>query len=290
VTGMPVHDHTPNIARITNRPAQPASTQVASGEQTRVYVYCVAPGKCWPDQETSLDVYGVGKHKARVRIIHAGDLTALVSDVAQEEEPYLLSRDNLLAHEHVIEQAMARSDVLPMQFGRIAASDREVSATLLGPQQQRLRALLEFVRGKVEFSLKVLWHRQRLFEEIVAEDAEIRHLRDVMGSTGFSERLVLGQLVEETMLSKRECEASRILRQLQPHAVDVRLHAAPSDMMVLNAALLVQRAQIDEFDQQVNRLAAQDANRLIYRFAGPLPPYSFVLAPETTDISETSET
>ncbi len=242
-----------------------------------MYVYCVAPGDRWQSDEAGLDVAGIGDQGAQVRVIrtHAGDLAALVSDTAQRH--YAISRQNLMAHERVIERAMASSDVLPMQFGRVAASDLEVKEILLQAQGQRLHALLEQVRDKVELSLSVLWHPNQLFAEIVAEDAEIRHLRDTNTMrANFSEQLLLGQLAERAIANKREREAYRILTELQPYAADTRLNAIRSDMMVLNAAFLVHRTAVDEFDAAVGRLEAQAARSLHFRYVGPLPPYSFV--------------
>lgn len=268
---MTINDHIPHLEDAT----RPSGDEAASGERAGVYVYCVVPGERWQNDEADLNVHGIGNRGDRVRVVHAGDVAALVSDAPRRR--YAISRENLLAHEQVIERALATSDVLPMQFGRIAVSDQEVKEALLGTQRHYLRELLELVRGKVELSLKVLWQPSQLFAEIAAEDADIRLLRDTLAAgASLSQRLMLGEMVEHAILSKQEREAHRLAKALWPHAADTRLNPARPTTMVLNAAFLVNRASLDEFDEVVSRLEAEDANRLIYRYVGPLPPYSFV--------------
>jgi hypothetical protein len=48
------------------------------------------------------------------------------------------------------------------------------------------------------------------------------------------------------------------------------------DMMLLNAAFLVDKTQEQAFDAQVQTLGAAQAGRLIFQYVGPLPPYNFV--------------
>lgn len=252
---------------------------MAASDRVGTYVYCVVPWERWRNKETSgkvpIDVRGMGEEGNPVRVVHTEDLAALVSD--SPRDGCAISRRNLLAHERVIEYAMASSDVLPVRFGGIASSDQEVHETLLVAQRQRLRELLGLVRGKVELSLKVLWRGTQLFTEIVAEDPVIRGLRDdLAGGASFSRRLTLGQMVERAMVRKQEHEAARLLAALQPLAAATRANPAPLDTMVLNAAFLVDRTKLNEFDKAVDQLTVRDANRLIYRYVGLLPAYSFV--------------
>lgn len=273
---MPRDDQVPYTPDAT-RPAKDDINPVASGERAGVYVYCVVPGDRWQNDEAHLDAPGIGDRGDQVRVVRVptGDVAALVSDSPQGR--YAISRHTLMAHERVIELAMASSDVLPLQFGKIAASDQEVKVKLLEAQRQRLLELLGRVRDKVELGLKVRWSPDQLFAEIVAEDGEIQHLRDTYaGRATFSEQLMLGQLVERAIVNKREREVHRILTELQPRAVDIQLNAVTSDMMVLNAAFLVDRMAVDEFDEAVGRLEAHAAASLHFRYVGPLPPYSFV--------------
>ena len=49
-----------------------------------------------------------------------------------------------------------------------------------------------------------------------------------------------------------------------------------SDMMLLNAAFLVDKAQEQAFDARVHALGEARSGRQIFQYVGPLPPYNFV--------------
>jgi hypothetical protein len=49
-----------------------------------------------------------------------------------------------------------------------------------------------------------------------------------------------------------------------------------SDMMLLNAAFLVDKSQEQAFDARVQALGEAQAGRQIFQYVGPLPPYNFV--------------
>ena len=46
--------------------------------------------------------------------------------------------------------------------------------------------------------------------------------------------------------------------------------------MVVNAAFLVDKSRVPEFDQAVNKLDEQLGKRIALKYVGPAPPYNFV--------------
>jgi hypothetical protein len=185
-----------------------------------------------------------------------------------------------MAHQRVVEKAMGRSDVLPVAFGTVARNDREVCEKLLRREHDALQDHLADVQGRVELGLKVLWNRDRLFEEIVEERDDIRALRDRVANrppdSAYFERIQLGELTNAAISDKRERDAEILLDGLGPLAVDVQENRLLTDMMVLNASFLVDRAQVPAFDSRLQRLGEVHADRLVFQYVGPLPPYSFV--------------
>jgi hypothetical protein len=216
-----------------------------------------------------------GHHQ--VRILTYDDLAAVVSDAPQDQ--YDISRENLLAHQRVVTQTMTRSDVLPVSFGTVAASDQQVQE-LLHREADALHRSLAQVRGRIELELRVLWHEERLFAEIVAENEDIRALRDRLAGQAPAathyERIQLGELVAAALERKSAAEAAALLDALEPLAVATKVNKNLGDMMLLNAAFLVDRRQEPAFDAQVQALGEAQAGRLIVRYVGPLPPYNFV--------------
>jgi Gas vesicle synthesis protein GvpL/GvpF len=245
---------------------------------TGTYIYCVAHAQPFEKNGSSLFATpGIGGHD-KVRLVTYDDLAAVVSDAPQED--YAVTRENLLAHQRVVTQAMTRSDVLPVAFGTVAESDQQVQEQLLRGAADELHRALEEVRGCIELELKVLWNEERLFAELVAENDDIRALRDSLANqppeaTQY-ERIQLGERVAAALQRKSEAEAAALLEALEPLAVATRVNENQTDMMLLNAAFLVDKSQEQAFDATVHALGAAQAGRQIFQYVGPLPPYNFV--------------
>lgn len=245
---------------------------------TGSYIYCIVPAQPLAHAKRPTKVAGVGGEQSPVRIVRSDDLAAVVSDVAVKR--FDISRQNLLAHERVIQEVMARVDVLPCGFGTVAASDEAIREDLLRPRRDELLSQLDRVRGHVEIGLMVLWERERLLADIVDENEHIRRKRDALAGqpqdTAYYERMSLGQAVAAAIEQRREREAAALLADLQPLSTESRVNSIISDMMILNAAFLVERDRIPAFDERVGELTEASAGRQVFRYARPLPPYNFV--------------
>jgi hypothetical protein len=90
------------------------------------------------------------------------------------------------------------------------------------------------------------------------------------------QRIQLGRLTEEIIARRREREAGPLLEALRPLAAETRGNKILTDMMILNASFLVDKAQEQKFDAMVSALDKAQAERLISKYVGPLPPYNFV--------------
>jgi len=67
-----------------------------------------------------------------------------------------------------------------------------------------------------------------------------------------------------------------ILTTLSPFAVQTRANDIFGERMILNAAFLVERTHEPEMDAAIRALDAQQTNRVLFRYVGPVPPYNFV--------------
>jgi hypothetical protein len=242
------------------------------------YVYCVGNSEAFGQEGPTLRSSGVGGREVAVRTVACGDLAAVVSDAPTTA--YQITRDNLLAHQRVVEESMGHTDVLPVAFGTVARDDRDVREKLLRREHDALQDHLAYVHGRVELGLKALWNRDRLFAEIVAERDDIRRLRDLVArqppDAAYYERIQLGELTNAAILDRRDRDADILLDGLRPLAVDLQENRLLTDMMILNASFLVDRDDVRAFDARVQRLAEVHADRIIFQYVGPLPPYSFV--------------
>lgn len=240
------------------------------------YIYCITPAQSFEANSPPLHTQPIGNPDTPVRTVGFEDLVAVVSDATQSR--YDVSRENATAHEQAVQEVMERGVVLPLSFGTIARNDQDVVERLLKPEFDELHQQLERVQGRAEVNLKVFWRQERLFAEILAENEPVRDMVEVVtaGEASYDDRIELGQLTDEVIARKREQEAESLLDTLRPLATEVKLNPILSDMMVLNAAFLVESSRVNDFDAQVRKLEEQQAGRTIFRYVGPVPPYNFV--------------
>jgi Gas vesicle synthesis protein GvpL/GvpF len=66
-----------------------------------------------------------------------------------------------------------------------------------------------------------------------------------------------------------------MLRVLAPLAVAHVVSPPNHERSVLNAAFLVERNHLEEFDRAVEAVSEQRAPDIEFKLVGPLPPYSF---------------
>lgn len=207
-----------------------------------------------------------------VRLIPHRDLVAIVGDADQDH--YQVSRRNVKAHEEVIQEIMQSSDVVPLRFGEVAPDDQEVRRMLLEGQYDDLLARLERVHDRIELVLRVSFDEGRLFEELRTTQADL--VSASQRAASYEDRVALGQNIAQVIENKRKLEAEKLLQELQPLAVDVSISEPTTDLMILNGAFLVDRSRLDAFDEKVRAVSEREAGRLVFRYVGPLAPYSFV--------------
>jgi hypothetical protein len=243
-------------------------------DQARVYLYGVI-------RETGglvLDVPPISGDGTVYTIAHRG-LAAVVSDGPLPR--YEVSRKNVRSHQAVVDGVMRTCDILPTRLGTVLAGPRTVVEDLLDKRWAELDQLLKHVRGRVELGLKVSWtDLQRVFQEVVAGDRGLRALRDRMSrhpeSVTYEARIDLGDRAAKVLAAKRAQEADELVAAFEPHVVGVRRNDPISELMVLNAAFLVERGQTEAFEALVGELDRASSGRLGFMLAGPLPPYNFV--------------
>src|SRR3954464_12462612 len=134
------------------------------------YVYCIIRS----ERQRDFGSIGIGGGQ-RVFTVAYRDLAAVVSDT-----PIVIydpTRDNVLAHEFVNETVMREHTVIPMSFGTVFRSEEDVTE-LLRSTYRAFSDVLDKMRDKIEFGLKVLWDREKVIANIERENDEIRRLKD----------------------------------------------------------------------------------------------------------------
>ena len=240
------------------------------------YLYCIISAK-------SGSASG-GKEPRRFKIkgiegkevygIYEGGLAAVVSD--SEVKEYFISRENLLAHQRVIEEISQQYSALPVSFGTVSENSEELKQKILRPQVKDFEGQLKKVEGKIELGLKALWaDMPAVFQEIAKSSPMIQNLRKSK-NTSYQQKISAGELVGKLLEEKREEEKEKILKPLEKIADDVKENKVLGGDMIVNAAFLVKKIKEKEFDKQVNSLGEKFGRRIKLAYVGPLPPFNFV--------------
>ncbi len=244
-------------------------------EREGKYIYCVVNTK----HERNFGPIGIGGRRDEVLTIGYDDINMVVS--SHPLTKLVVSRENMLAHEKVIEEVMKEFDaVLPIRFGTIASSADEVR-NLLDRRYREFKTALRDMDHKMELGVKGIWtNMDVIFKEIVEENRQIKKAKEEFQKNknrkGIEAKMEVGRMVEQALLAKKEKETQVILDSLKRTAVDYKLNTVLSEQMFMNAAFLVDKGREKEFDNIMDDLSGKYKNRMKFMYAGPLPIYNFV--------------
>ena len=246
-------------------------------EKAGKYIYCIIR----TEQERNFGNIGIGGGIGggddEVTTVGLGHLAMIVSNSYKSKYP--VSRENLLAHQRVVEEVMKEFTVLPVRFCTIAPAADNIR-NLLERREKEFKALLRQMEFKIELGVKAIWRDMHsILKEIAGEDREIAGLRRKIsrdGRNSVQAKMELGRMVERALAGKKESESDAIMSVLKRAAFDWKLGRASNDNMIMNASFLVDKAREKEFDNLVEDFSENHRERIKFMYAGPLPPYNFV--------------
>jgi gas vesicle protein GvpL/GvpF len=233
-----------------------------------------------------------------VRSVRAADgaLTALVSDVSLEEFGDEALRRNLnelewltataVAHETVVDAALAATTVVPMRLCTIFRDDAAVGE-MLARERGDLEATLARLQGTHEWGVKVVADAEALNDAVARESERLRELRSGIGAVGEGAGYFASRELERATREEADAELERRARDIHEALVGIALDARvnpPSNRelagyqgdMVLNGAYLVAHERTEELRALVDRLGEEHgAHGLGLDLTGPWPPYNF---------------
>ncbi len=237
-----------------------------------LYLYGIIRG----NQERRWTLSGISGAPLIYTISHDG-LSAIVSDGAGEISK--TTQEDLLTHNRVLEQVMQTSSVLPLRFGTVARSEAELSA-FLQKSHRPLRNALEEIEGKVEFDVEVAWNGDAIFRLIAEQDEEVRKYKEHIVATGRppgpEEQMAAGIMVANSIARQRAEFAMVVEEELRALSERISSLKSRDQETVFNAAFLVLQGRLKAFEEAIYGLGDKHARFLKFRYAGPLPCYSFV--------------
>ncbi len=238
------------------------------------YVYCVIE----TEQERNFGPIDVGARGDEVLTIGYDDLSMVVSN--HPMAGCAANRENLIAHQMVIERIMKEYDsVLPVRFGTIASGADEIR-NLLDRRRREFKARLADMDHKVELGVKGVWRdMSAVYDELLHENPPLKHRKQALERNGCRDprkRIELGRMVKEMLEKKKQAHAEKIVDRLRRSSYDHKSNKTTGDEMFMNAAFLVGRGWEKEFDNIMDDLSEEYGERMRFLYAGPLPVFNFV--------------
>lgn len=210
-----------------------------------VYAYCLSDEVAADAPEA---VTGVGGATTRL-LWGSGGIAAVVSDF--DGDAVGVTRANVLAHERVVGAVLARATPLPFRFGTVVTEERLMS--YVAAQGEALRAQLEFVRGCVEMSVKVIWKAEANGGESSPEHSAESSVSPETGATVERSRL---DRVARPQLERSSLESSTLDSSTLDQSSPDRLSLDQPLTGAGTAFLLAKRREI--FGEETRAARAQE--------------------------------
>ncbi len=255
------------------------------------YIYCVrgSAGKI----KTKGVEFGDGAYAIAFKDIEAVisevDLSKFNAKTIKEklQEDAKWTEKNVKRHHEVIAEANKTSAVIPMKFGTLYKTQKNLEA-MLKKHYAKFKALLLRLKDKQEWGVKGYLEYKKFVEILKNKNKEIQKLEKKRSSISEGMKWYVDRKSDELVASQIELEAedrlSRIVDQLEKQAAGIRLNDLlpkeinePGKEMILNAACLVSNDRLEAFQSLLRGLAREcDVAGITLILTGPWPPYNFV--------------
>jgi hypothetical protein len=189
-----------------------------------------------------------------VRILSIGEFSVVVSDFHGNQ--LAPGKEDIIAHERVIERFMDKATPLPFRFGSVISESK--LNQFISENTATLKADLEKVRGCVEMGLKVM--TTALPQGEPRSGTEFLEAR----KRQFDLQTSVSAIVDAATVGLiQQSDVSLISKTARP---------------IIRIAHLVLRYHLDEYKSHINELVRQRTEWAFLR-SGPWPPYSFITTP-----------
>ncbi|MEI6060743.1 MAG: GvpL/GvpF family gas vesicle protein [Bacteroidota bacterium] len=241
-----------------------------------IYIYGIVPNFYATTQFQSLENSGV-------YTISFDNISAIVSDRESNQLDFSdkESLGHLLVHhQKTIETLMGKgfAMLIPMRLGTIVSTKNEV-IKILSTGYELIFNTLKKIEFLSEIDLAVTWDN---FSEVLTEISvhpEIIALKNEIFSKSETltqlDQVKVGMLIQQKLEEKNKAIELRILDELSPLSIDIKIHDVMDDQMVSNAAFLIHSNKKEKFEHAIDSLDEQFQSSLKFKLVGPLPCYSF---------------
>ena len=241
------------------------------------YIYCIIEIETATAVAKTFGSQGIGGRGDELYTVCFNDIAAVVSNSPIIR--YKVSRENTLAHEKAIEEVMKEYTVLPVRFATITEDEDKVKK-ILEKEYGKFKDLLNKMKDKKELGLKAIFNEDVIYKDILEKYKEIRILKEKVATLPsektYFKRAEIGEMVEAALQKEKEIYKKDILNTLSALAAEVKINNSYWELMIINAAFLVENYKEAEFDQKVNEFEAKYSSNMKFKYIGKVPPFNFV--------------
>ncbi|TMW72217.1 GvpL/GvpF family gas vesicle protein [Alteribacter natronophilus] len=241
-------------------------------ETEGIYMFCAIPDA---EDQTFGKVKLAGEHRKVYTIPYEEMAMVVTRAPVQIYEP---SRQNLKAHQDMVADIMKKHTVIPMSFGNVLQTEEDVSV-LMGKLKPQFEEIFPRIKNKIEVGLKLVGKKEWI-ERTVKENPQLQSLKSgTAGKTkeaGYYDRIKLGEAARTFMTDLQIRFDEEIFQPLAKEADAAKNNDPVSERMVMNASFLVDRDKEQAFDELVNRIHDEWADKLDFKYTGPWPAYNFI--------------
>lgn len=206
-------------------------------------------------------------------LIQCRDVGAIVSNVPKSS--WQPTRKNILRHQKIVAQLQEGFELLPLRFGTVFKSSKEVME-VLDNNYHETQKLLYKIRGRAELGLRVFWNHESFLREVGNKKVEkLKKEYESVKKDRYLIALEAGKIIEAAVLRRREEYVRLIFEPLTAHADDSVLNPVTGEKMVFNAAFLIKKNKLPDFDKMVETFCEKYKDKFTFRYSGPWPPYNF---------------
>lgn len=190
-------------------------------------------------------------------------------------------------HNQMVERIHHKGAVLPVKFGAVYP-DREALLAALAERHDDLLAQLQRLGHCDEWGIHLYADRQAI-QRLAAEHPTLQRLKDELAAASPGRAYLLKRKLADEMVAISEEALNGLARtsyeRLARFAVagqsnprSPRATSEAGEQEIFHASFLVQRANLADFLEEVQRLA-EEQEGLRCEYSGPWPPYSFAELP-----------
>jgi len=208
---------------------------------------------------------------------------------AQEDMSWI--KEKAIIHEKIVEEAMKEDDkalsLIPMRFG-IIFKDRERLEKTLNEDYCSIKEVLERIKDKQEWSVKVYLKDRKRIEQMIKEKSEVikekeKEIASLPEGMAFFMEEELKDVISKEMDNELNNIAEDLFESLSKQAVaSVKSRILDKELtgrrepMILNFACLVPKGKIENFKAEAQCLNRQiQAKGFYLEYSGPWPVYNF---------------